>query len=362
MPSLPPPVAVPPLTLRQRRKGAISLHLDVFLSDHYPQPSPAPEERDWLGLPLDATLSILRRLDPVELLVGGVAGACRSWRRATRDEPSLWRHIDMRGYPRCRGLLVEAFAREAVLRSEGMCESFWGEAFGGDDFLLFLAEQAPSLRSLRLDFFKITNEGFVEAIRNFPLLEELELKNCHGVKYPELFHLFELVDEVCPRMKHFRRMNYRSYYYRADPNCDIESLAIANMHQLRSLQLFRNKLTNEGLTAIIDNSPGLEFHVMHSCSNIVMDEAMRAKCARIERKIISVHDFEDHDHNFEEGSNISFCSSCLMFEYFRNLNKDTADSEDQCDPYCYYLSGDDEINLEEHGRMMLGKSVQKYNL
>ena len=140
MPSLPRPVAVPPLTMRQRRKGAISLHLDVFLAYHYPPPLPVVEERDWLDLPLDATLSILQRLDPVELLVGGVAGACRSWRRITRDEPALWRHIDMRSYPRDLNGILE-FATEAVLRSEGRCESFSAEAFGDDEFLLFLAEQ-----------------------------------------------------------------------------------------------------------------------------------------------------------------------------------------------------------------------------
>ena len=143
MPSLPPPVAVPPLTLRQRRKGAISLHLNVFLAHPYPPPLLVPvveEIRDWLDLSLDATVSILQRLDPVELLVGGVAGSCRSWRRATRDEPALWRHIDMRIYP--RDLIgLEEFAREAVLRSEGWCKSFSGAAFGDDDFLLFLAEQ-----------------------------------------------------------------------------------------------------------------------------------------------------------------------------------------------------------------------------
>jgi hypothetical protein len=116
----------------------------VFLAYHYPPPLPVPvpvpEERDWLNLPLDATLSIFQRLDPVELLVGGVAGACRSWRRVTRYEPALWRHIDMRSYPRDLNGIVE-FAREAVLRSEGLCESFSAAAFGDDDFLLFLAEQ-----------------------------------------------------------------------------------------------------------------------------------------------------------------------------------------------------------------------------
>ena len=229
--------------------------------------------------------------------------------------------------------------------------------------------RAPCLRILRLDFFhKVTNEGFVEAIRKFPLLEELDLRNCHGVTDPRVF---ELVAEVCPRMKHFRHKIYRSVssynYYRfdsADPDCDVEALAIAGMYQLRSLLLYQNTLTNEGLAAIIDNCPNLEFLDMRSCDNIVMDEAMRAKCARIKRKIINHHDFYDEGEDWEIGSNILICSTCGMSEYFRSLRKDTSttDSEGHHDSYFYYLNDDDETNLEEHGRMMFGKSVQRYNL
>jgi hypothetical protein len=124
-----------------------------------------------------------------------------------------------------------------------------------------------------------------------------------------------------------------------------------------------NTLTNEGLAAIIDHCPDLELLDLRSCGNIVMDEALRAKCARIKRKIINLRDFYDYGEDFEVGSNIEFCSTCGMSEYFRNLNrKDTTDSEDHYDPYCYYLGDDDETNLEEHGRMMFGKSVQRYNL
>jgi hypothetical protein len=46
--------------------------------------------------------------------------------------------------------------------------------------------------------------------------------------------------------------------------------AIATMHKLRSLQLFGNNLTNEGLTAILDNCPHLESL-----------DTLRGKCARI---------------------------------------------------------------------------------
>jgi len=53
------------------------------------------EVRDWAELPVDALLAVLRRLDAVDILTGA-DHVCRLWRRATREEPELWRRVDMR--------------------------------------------------------------------------------------------------------------------------------------------------------------------------------------------------------------------------------------------------------------------------
>ena len=50
----------------------------------------------------------------------GADKVCRSWRRAARDEPELWRRIDMRGYKTLsdRNLVdLNQMAVEAVRRS-----------------------------------------------------------------------------------------------------------------------------------------------------------------------------------------------------------------------------------------------------
>ena len=52
------------------------------------------EARDWAELPVDALLAVLRRLDAVDILTGA-DHVCRLWRRATREEPELWRRVDM---------------------------------------------------------------------------------------------------------------------------------------------------------------------------------------------------------------------------------------------------------------------------
>ncbi|KAM0923125.1 hypothetical protein ACQ4PT_005695 [Festuca glaucescens] len=104
-------------------------------------PLDAIPERDWAELLVDAILYILHKLDLVELVHGGVAAACSSWRHAARDEPELWRRIDIIGCG--HGRLPGDFddlAHRAVCLSAGQCEDFCGQ-YLDDDFLLFLAHR-----------------------------------------------------------------------------------------------------------------------------------------------------------------------------------------------------------------------------
>jgi hypothetical protein len=56
---------------------------------------------------------------------------CRSWRSAARDEPTLWRRIDMRGHPELdRVVNLYRLARVAVRHAKGQCEAFWAEILG----------------------------------------------------------------------------------------------------------------------------------------------------------------------------------------------------------------------------------------
>nr|CAB3482396.1 unnamed protein product [Digitaria exilis] len=86
----------------------------------------------WAALPQDALGAILRKLDHV----------CRSWRRAARDDPALWRRIDMRGHADIhRRVDLCAMARIAIRRAKGQCEAFWAEYAADDGVLQLLGEQ-----------------------------------------------------------------------------------------------------------------------------------------------------------------------------------------------------------------------------
>ncbi|KAM0824536.1 hypothetical protein ACQ4PT_070139 [Festuca glaucescens] len=247
---------------------------------------------DWAGLPIDALLSVLHKLEPIELMVGSAGRVCRSWRRAVRDEPELWRRIDMRVRKDHRYRTDEGTAREAVRRASGRCEAFWGED-ATDHFLLFLAELAPTLKSLRLiSSNHISNEALMESINKFPMLEELELSLCKNV----FGKVYEVIGIACPHLKSFR-LSYPCFYSIEDAeyNKDEEAMGIATMSALRSLQLFGRELTNKGLTAILDNCTHLEHLDIRHCFNIYFDTTLRAKCARIKTMRPPHGSTDDHE-------------------------------------------------------------------
>ncbi|TVU10745.1 hypothetical protein EJB05_44291, partial [Eragrostis curvula] len=52
--------------------------------------------------------------------------------------------------------------------------------------------------------------------------------------------------------------------------------AIATMKELRSLELYRNKLTRKELTAILDSCTRLNLLIIQDCPNLTMDDSLRA--------------------------------------------------------------------------------------
>jgi hypothetical protein len=97
-------------------------------------------ERDWAELPADTISCILHKLNLEELLLGGVAEVCRSWRRAAREEPELWRHIDVRRLPNLPQFTKRAtranFMRSALRLSAGQCRTFLGRNLDDDHFMM----------------------------------------------------------------------------------------------------------------------------------------------------------------------------------------------------------------------------------
>ncbi|KAL6658877.1 hypothetical protein ACP70R_002917 [Stipagrostis hirtigluma subsp. patula] len=234
----------------------------------------------WADLPTDVLLAVLHRLDDLADLLTGVGHTCRSWRRAARGEPELWLRIEVRCRRRRRHRWM---AEQAVRCSAGRCEAFWGGSDAVDDRLLcFLAQQAPSLKSLRLISCNyITREAFMKAIKKFPMLEELDLTRCRKVSGKEVY---EVIGKACPHLR-LLRVNpstpgvvCKGGILQRDNE---EALGIATMCQLRSLELSGSQLETARLVAIIDNCPHLEYLDIRRCWFVRMDCVPKAKRAKI---------------------------------------------------------------------------------
>ncbi|KAL6644148.1 hypothetical protein ACP70R_018914 [Stipagrostis hirtigluma subsp. patula] len=153
----------------------------------------------WADLLRDVLWDVFLRLERRDVLAG--AGlACAAWWRFAREEPELWRRINLSyltepdgsdGDDDCYGYSIgdsvfdkdahqksddnkrwKAMARAAVARSAGQCEAFWGPA--DEDFLV---KAAPSLIVLYVAFHgKLSLQVFTELIQSFTLLEVLQLE------------------------------------------------------------------------------------------------------------------------------------------------------------------------------------------
>ncbi|KAJ1267675.1 hypothetical protein BS78_07G075800 [Paspalum vaginatum] len=137
---------------------------------------------------------------------------------------------------------------------------------------------------------------------------------------------------------------------------DGEALGIATMTELRALQIFGNNLTNEGLTAILDNCRHLESLDIRHCFNVEMDNTLQAKCAGI--KTLRPPDDSTDDYEFivqspvwaDDSSEDDFDGSYLGSDVYYDLDTELDDDDDIYDP-SNYIDGID--SDDEEARMIL---------
>ncbi|KAF8775034.1 hypothetical protein HU200_005084 [Digitaria exilis] len=259
--------------------------------------------RDWAALPREVLAAVLRKLDHIEILMGP-GQACRSWRCAARDDPALWRRIDMRGHAdlfyqlNLHGMAQAAVrrARIAIRRAKGQCEAFWAEYAADDGVLQLLGEQSASLKILNLiSCHEVSNKGFAELVTKSPLLEDLSLELCPKIGGRSVY---ESTGKACPQLKRFslRRECFRfslNYPRRvAYPDRYREARGFRAMRELRSLSLVGSSISNKELEAILDRCPHLETLFLRDCYaiKVAAGSNLRAKCARI--KTVTLRQFK----------------------------------------------------------------------
>ncbi|KAJ1268327.1 hypothetical protein BS78_07G126400 [Paspalum vaginatum] len=252
--------------------------------------------RDWSELPLDALASIFGKLGGIEILMG-TGLVCRSWLQAAKV-PELWRCVYMARHKvvdELDGDALCAMARVAVDRAAGQLQVFQGKGFVTDELLKYIGERSPDLKGLVLvSCDGVSNNGFTELVTRCRLLLDLHLVFCDNVGGRDVY---EATGKACAQLKRFRLRKGWSWSLSSTHPSAGEALGVAAMHELRSLSLLNTGVTNDELASILDGCPHLELLDLTDCFNIVVDDALKARCAGIES--LTFPEVDDHEDCWE---------------------------------------------------------------
>lgn len=211
------------------------------------------------------------------------------------------------------------------------------EYFGTDDLLRHIANSASHLQRLRLACcYSITDEGLCGVAEKLSHLEELDISISGLSKDP-----LEAIGRCCPRLKAFK-FNMEGCR-RPHIESDDEAFAIAqNMPELRHLQLFGNKMTNDGLLAILDGCPHLESLDIRQCFNINLAGTLGKRCNEQIKDLRLPYDATD-DYPFE----VEFDYGSLDEDYPSGISDINLSSDN--DEYEYYeFSGGSDFSDYEY--------------
>ncbi|PIA42569.1 hypothetical protein AQUCO_02000189v1 [Aquilegia coerulea] len=253
------------------------------------------ESRNWLQLPRDVMFLIFTKLGAISILYSAQS-VCSSWRNFSK-ESDLFRSIDFRNpweFLDENVIDVKKLAKEAVVRSDRKLIEISLEDFCTDDLLDYIVEKSSnSIKCLRLLFCdEVSITSLIEFVRKNSLLEEFEL--CHS---PCSGELIEELGRTCLQLKCFRLSCVAFRFMRVES--DEEAFAIAEfMTQLRRLQLFGNKLTNNGLEAILDECTHLEYLDLRRCFNVDLRGDLEKKCVERVKTVRFPNDLCD-DYEYE---------------------------------------------------------------
>ncbi|CAL5007794.1 unnamed protein product [Urochloa decumbens] len=250
-------------------------------------PSRTRAARDWAALPRDILVDVFFKLGPREIMMGAEF-ACKPWRSAALEEPTLWRRVDFEPWHpwEQRWGRVDPYARMEMLlvavdRAKGQCEAFKGDC--NDDFLAALVGSAPTLKSLHVEYSSEDNTEVVldEALKKLTLLDDLEI--CFDVRIVDWAgNMLQSVCHACPRLKNLNIRWGGVGYTESKFNMEPIDNQIPVMHDLQTLKLYECDLSCWGLNSILDNCPQLEtLYISGYFNEREMDKELRVKCARV---------------------------------------------------------------------------------
>ncbi|PHU08910.1 putative F-box/LRR-repeat protein 23 [Capsicum chinense] len=206
----------------------------------------------------------------------------------------------------------------------------------GKKLRIAIASRSAQLKRLRLVCsYNVSSEGLSAAVKEFPLLEELHLYYISITK-----EAIETIGRSCRALKSFKLNQICRHPY---IEYDEEAIAIAqNMPELHHLQLFGNKMTNEGLEALLNGCPHLESLDLRRCLNVHLVGNVGNRCFQQIKHLrhpqdppedygldAEIHDFESFDEDYPSGfSDIDLISDADDYYEFSDASNYSDDDDE----------------------------------
>ncbi|QHO18193.1 hypothetical protein HN51_061020 [Arachis hypogaea] len=230
---------------------------------------------NWLELPRDVMSAIFVKVGAIEVL-RNVRRVCSEWRNLSED-PIIWHTIDMHhrhGIAYCSDDSLDAMCRRAIDLSSGQLTDITVDNFATNALLKYITDSTSHLRRLCLILcYDITDMGLLMVSDKLAQLEELDISISHLSEYS-----LETIGQNCPEL---RTLKFNIECHRT-PHIESNKVAFAiaeTMPALHHLQLVGNKLTNDGLLAILDGCPNLESLDLRQCFNLKLEGKLGRRCA-----------------------------------------------------------------------------------
>ncbi|XP_047938802.1 putative F-box/LRR-repeat protein 23 [Salvia hispanica] len=248
----------------------------------------APTPPPWIDLPDALTANILQRLSAEDILER-VQEVCTTWWRVSKNLPT-WRVLEL-DIHRYGGSHFKRFYTRAVDRSQGELTDLKVYCYRKKDLLDYVVKRSSKLLRLTLVDCNYKATDLAKAIKKLPQLEELHLIMWSAVSPEEVAN----IGISCPTLKSFQYIKYwdearlhaENQYWNEDrsefEDADEEyGVAIGkSMPNLRHLQPWGLKMTNEGLEAILNGCPHLESLNLRQCRGLVLQWDLVKRCKRI---------------------------------------------------------------------------------
>ncbi|CAI9780916.1 unnamed protein product [Fraxinus pennsylvanica] len=246
---------------------------------------------------------------------------CKSWGKAVMG-PYCWIEIDIDEWSRnCKPEIVDRMLRLLIDRSCGSPRKLCVSGLSGEESILFIANHAKSLQTLRLPRSEI-NDSIVEKVSGMlSTITVLDLSYCINIGAQAL----EAIGRHCKFLTSLRRIMHPLEVI-DKLSQDDEALAIANtMPQLKQLEIAYLLVNTASVTEILKNCKQLEFLDVRGCWNVNLDEKVVKKFPEL--KVVGPLVVDCYDMNgWDNCSDYSSSSGYLAWDFVAGeIDDDFAD-------------------------------------